>query len=100
MAARFSSLRCVLGAQVYEEILGRHGYQEVTNIPNLEKAREVYTTLLDAFRLRFGEAQRKIGNAEYAKILGELRFNPKARLNPDQAVRVFNHMLETLNARE
>ena len=100
MATRFSSMRCVLGAQAYEEILGRHGYQEVTNIPNLEKAREVYTTLLDAFRLRFGEAQRKIGNAEYAKILGELRFNPKARLNPDQAVRVFNHMLETLNARE
>jgi hypothetical protein len=56
--------------------------------------------LLDAFRLRFGEAQRKIGNAEYAKILGELRFNPKARLNPDQAVRVFNHMLETLHTRE
>src|SRR5271170_1563041 len=95
MAARFGSMRCVLGAQAYEEILGRHGYQEVTNIPNLEKAREVYTTLLDAFRLRFGEAQRKIGNAEYAKILGELRFNPNARLNPDQAVRVFNHMLET-----
>jgi hypothetical protein len=100
MAARFSSIRGVLGPQAYEEILGRHGYQEVTNIPNLEKAREVYTTLLDAFRLRFGEAQRKIGNAEYAKILGELRFNPKARLNPDQAVRVFNHMLETLHTRE
>ena len=100
MAARFSSMRCVLGAQAYEEILGRHGGREATNIPSLEKAREVYRTLLDAFRLRFGEAQRKIGNTEYAKILGELRFNPKARLNPDQAVRVFNHMLETLNARE
>jgi hypothetical protein len=100
MAARFSSIRGVLGARAYEEILGRRGYRDVTNIPSLEKAREVYRTLLDAFRLRFGEAQRKIGNAEYAKILGELRFNPKARLNPDQAVRVFNHMLETLNARE
>jgi hypothetical protein len=100
LAARFSSIRGVLGSQQYEEILGRYGYQEVTNIPSLEKAREVYRTLLDAFRLRFGEAQRKIGNAEYTKILGELRFNPKARLNPDQAVRVFNHMLETLHARE
>jgi hypothetical protein len=56
--------------------------------------------LLDAFQLRFREAQRKIGNAEYAKILGELRFNPKARLNPEQAVRVFNHMQGTLHARE
>jgi hypothetical protein len=100
MAARFSSIRGVLGAQAYEEILGRHGYREVADIPSLDKAREVYRTLLDAFRLRFGEAQRKIGNAEYTKILGELRFNPKARLNPDQAVRVFNHMQETLHARE
>jgi hypothetical protein len=100
MAARFSSIRGVLGAQAYEEVLGRHGYQEVTNILTLEKAREVYGTLLDAFRLRFGETQRKIGNTKYIKILRELRFNPKARLNPDQAVRVFNHMLETLNARE
>jgi hypothetical protein len=100
MAARFSSIRGVLGAPAYEEILGRHGYRDVTNIPSLEKAREVYGTLLDAFRLRFGEAQRKIGNADYTKILGELRFNPKARLNPDQAVRVFNHMQETLHARE
>jgi hypothetical protein len=100
MAARFSSIWGVLGAQQYEEMLGRHGYRDVTNIPSLEKAREVYGTLLDAFRLRFREAQRKIGNVEYTKILGELRFNPKARLNPDQAVRVFNHMEETLNARQ
>jgi hypothetical protein len=100
MAARFSSIRGVLGAQAYEEILGRHEYQDVTNIPSLEKAQEVYRTLLDAFRLRFAEAQRKIGNAEYARILRELRFHPKARLNPDQAVRVFNHMEETLNARQ
>ena len=100
LAARFSSIRGVLGPQAYEEILGRHGYSDVTNIPSLDKAREIYRALLDAFRLRFGEAQRKIGNTEYLKILGELRFNPKARLNPDQAVRVFNHMLETLHARE
>jgi len=100
MSARFTSIRGVLGAQEYEEILGRHGYRDVTNIPNLQKAREVYRTLLDEFRLRFGEAQRQIGNAEYVKILRELRFNPKARLNPDQAVRVFHHMQGTLPARE
>jgi len=100
MSARFTSIRGVLGTQEYQEILGRHGYRDVTNIPNLQKAREVYRTLLDSFRLRFGEAQRKIGNAEYTKILRELRFNPRARLNPDQAIRVFNHMEETLNARQ
>jgi hypothetical protein len=99
MAARFSSLRSVLGAGEYGDILGRHGYREVTNVPSLEKARDVYRMLLDAFRTRFGEAKRTLGDIEYAKILRELRLNPKARLNPDQAVRVFNHMEETLNAR-
>ncbi len=49
MAARFSSIRGVLGAQAYEEILGRHGYQEVTNIPSLEKAREVYSDVAGRF---------------------------------------------------
>ena len=100
MAARFSSMRSVLGAGEYADILGRHGYREVTNVPSLEKARDVYRMLLDAFRARFGEAKRTLGDVEYTKILRELRLNPKARLNPDQAVRVFNHMEETLNARQ
>ena len=100
MAGRFSSMRTVLGAREYSEILGRHGYREVTGIPSLEKAREVYRVLLDAFRARFGEAKRALGAGEYAAILRELRLNPKAKLNPDQAVRVFNHMEETLNARQ
>jgi hypothetical protein len=98
MAARFTNMRSVLGVPEYGDILGRHGYREVTNIPSLEKARDVYRVLLDAFRTRFREAKRTLGNAEYTKILRELRFNPKARLNPEQAVRVFKRMEETLNA--
>ena len=58
MAARFSSMRTVLGAREYSDILGRHGFREVTGIPSLEKAREVYRVLLDAFRARFGEAKK------------------------------------------
>jgi len=100
MAARFSSMRTVLGAREYSEILGRHGFREVTGIPSLEKAREVYRLLLDAFRIRFGETRKALGGPEYTKILRELRLHPKAKLNPDQAVRVFNHMEETLNARQ
>jgi len=100
MAGRFSSMRTVLGAREYTDILGRQGYREVTGIPSLEKAREVYRVLLDAFRARFGEAKRALSSGEYANILRELRLNPKAKLNPDQAVRVFNHMEETLNARQ
>ena len=100
MAARFISMRAVLGAREYGDILGRHGYCEVTGIPSLEKAREVYRVLLDAFRGRFGETKKALGSSEYAKILRELRLHPKARLNPDQAVRVFNRMEETLNVRQ
>jgi hypothetical protein len=100
MAARFSSMRTVLGAREYGDILGRNGYREVTGIPSLEKAREVYRVLLDAFRGRFGETKKALGGSEYAKILRELRLHPKARLNPDQAVRVFNRMEETLNVRQ
>src|ERR1700683_1353394 len=100
MAARFTSMRSVLGVPEYGDILGRHGYREVTNIPSLEKARDVYRMLVDAFRVHFGEAKRTLGNAEYVKILSELRLNPKAKLNPDQAVRVFNRMKETLKAKQ
>ncbi len=100
MAARFNSMRTVLGAREYSEILGQYGCRDVTDIPNPEKAREVYRMLLDAFRTRFGEAKRALTSGEYISILRELRLNPKAKLNPDQAVRVFNHMEETLNARQ
>src|SRR6266481_5745111 len=99
MAARFTSMRSVLGVPEYGDILGRHGYREVTNIPSLEKARDVYRMFVDVFRVHFGEAKRTLGNAEYVKILSELRLNTKAKLNPDQSVRVFNRMEETLNGR-
>jgi hypothetical protein len=100
MAGRFSSMRSVLGPAAYGEILGRHGYREVANIPSLEKARAVYRELLDSFRARFSEAMRALGAKEYGKILGELRLSPSMKLSPEQAVRVFNHMEETLNARQ
>jgi Rad52/22 family double-strand break repair protein len=100
MAGRFTSMRSVLGLAAYSEILGRHGFREVTNIPSLEKAREAYRELLDSFRARFSEAMRALGNDEYGKILMELRLKPNAKLSPEQAVQVFNHMEETLNARQ
>ena len=58
MAARFTSMRSVLGVPEYGDILGRQGYREVTNIPSLEKARDVYRMLVDAFQcaLRRGKA--------------------------------------------
>jgi hypothetical protein len=41
-----------------------------------------------------------LSSGEYTQILRELRLNPKAKLNPDLAVRVFNRMEETLNVRQ
>jgi hypothetical protein len=80
----------VLGPAAYGEIVGRHGYREVTNIPSLEKARAVYRELLDSFRARFSEAMRALGADEYGKILGELCLSPSMKLTPEQAVQVFN----------
>lgn len=100
VAARFSAMRSVLCVDAYEEILGQHGYRDVTNIPSVDDARQVYGKLLDSFRIRFGEELRAIGRPEYAKILRQLRLNPRARMNPDLAVRVFNRMQERLNAKK
>src|ERR1700738_3387856 len=63
-SARHGS-RSAGGRSPYGDILGRQGYREVTNIPSLEKARDVYRMLVDAFRVHFGEAKRTLGNAEY-----------------------------------
>jgi len=93
---RFSALRTIIGAKIYNAILNQHGYRDVVNIPTLEKSQEVYSALLHVFRSRYRESRRQLGETEYAKILRELRLNPKAKLSPDQAVKVFNHMAETL----
>ena len=49
MTARFSAMRSVLGVDAYEDILGQHGCRDVTTIPSIDNARQVYKTLLDAF---------------------------------------------------
>jgi hypothetical protein len=96
MVERFATMRTILGTADYNAILTANGYRDVTNIPTLEKARDVYRCLLGAFRCRYREARLALGEAEYSKILRELRFSPKARLSPEQPVRVFNYMAETV----
>ncbi len=100
LVSRFGNLRIVLGAESYAGILAREGYQEASDIHDLERARAVYRRLLEVFRERFAEVMKSLGIEEYGRILRELRLHPRARLNPEQAVRVFNHMQETLNVRE
>ena len=100
MVTRFGNLRIVLGADTYTGILATEGYHDASEIQDLERARSIYRRLLEVFRERFGETMKSLGMEEYARILGELRLHPRARLNPEQAIRVFNRMQETLNARE
>jgi hypothetical protein len=100
LVSRFGNLRIVLGAESYAGILAREGYQEASDIHDLERARAVYRRLLEVFRERFAEVMKSLGIEEYGRILRELRLHPRARLNPEQAVRVFNHMQETLKVRE
>lgn len=100
MVERFTTMRTIVGTQDYEAILSANGYRDVTNIPSLEKARDIYRALIEVFRSRYREARIALGEAEYAKILRELRFSPKAKLNPEQAVRVFNFMAETMYGKQ
>jgi hypothetical protein len=92
---RFSALRTIIGAKAYNAILNQHGYRDVVGIPTLEKSQEVYRALLEVFQSRYRESRRQLGEAEYAKILREMRLSPKAKLSPTKP-KVFNHMAETL----
>lgn len=100
MVERFATMRRIIGAKDYEAILSANGYRDVTNIPSLEKARDVYRALVNAFRSCYREARVALGEPEYTKILRELRFSPKAKLSPEQAVRVFNFMTETMYGKQ
>jgi hypothetical protein len=92
MAGRFTALRGVLGDECYCELLARRGYREVVDIPNLGKGREVYRLLLGAFRERFAQLRRTLGQGMYEQVLRDLRLRPTARLTPEQAVRVYKSM--------
>jgi hypothetical protein len=97
---RFATMRTIVGTEDYEAILSAAGYRDVTNIPSLEKARDIYRALVEIFRSRYRQARIALGEPEYAKILRELRFSPKAKLSPEQAVRVFNFMAETMYGKQ
>ena len=100
MTERFVAMKGVLGKHEFNEVLGRHGVRDVPQISSLEKARAIYRACLGSFRVHYVNAMRQLGRAEYDKILSELRFSPKARLSPEQSIRVFQFMQETLNAKQ
>jgi Rad52/22 family double-strand break repair protein len=100
MVERFATMRRIIGPQDYDAILSTNGYRDLTNIPSLEKVRDVYRALVNVFRTRYRDARVALGEAEYTKILRELRFSPKAKLSPEQAVRVFNLMTETMYGKQ
>jgi hypothetical protein len=99
-AERFSKMRTVLGSADYNEILGRFECSRIEDVPDLEQVREIYRALIHSLRKRFDTAMRTLGREEYIQILRELHLHPNGKLNPEQAVRVFNRMQETLTVKE
>jgi hypothetical protein len=98
MAGRLSGMRTVLGDEEYEAVLERIGLNDMT-APDLGRVREAYVALLDAFRARYRQVRRQLGEAGYRRILDELRFRATWRLRPEQAARVFERMKEVLNGK-
>jgi hypothetical protein len=98
MAERFSAIRAVLGGHDYEAVLEGLGCGDM-GTPDLGKAREAYSALLEVFRARYREGRHELGESEYRRILGELRLRATWRLRPEQGVRVFERMKERLYAR-
>jgi hypothetical protein len=98
MAGRLSGMRTVLSAEQYEAVLERFGLNDMA-APDLGRVREAYGALLDAFRARYREVRRQLGEAGYRSILDELRFRATWRLRPEQAARVFERMKEVLNGK-
>lgn len=96
---RFAAVRSVIGVEEYETILKRHGYSDVAAIPTAEEGDKTYGVLLEAFRKRYSEARRDLGETQYEKVLGELRLNANARLSTELAIRVFRRVQVLLRAR-
>jgi hypothetical protein len=98
VALRLSAMRTVLDGEEYDAVLERFGLNDMAT-PDLGRVREAYGALLDAFRARYREVRRQLGEAGYQRILDELSFRVTWRLRPEQAARVFERMKDMLNGK-
>ena len=97
-------MRTVLGTREYGDILGRHGYREVTGIPSLEKAlaRSIgilrdFSSEADLARPRSLTPPREF---RVRKDIAGAALTPESEAEPRPGGCGFNRMEETLNVRQ
>jgi hypothetical protein len=88
-AHRFRQMERVLGSSAYLAVFSRHGYSAEPEAIELDKARSIYRDLLVDLRGRFQSARQQVTDHQYRRILSALRLSPKAKLNVEQLIRVF-----------
>lgn len=96
-AHRFRQMERVLGSDTYLQAFSRHGYSCEPETIELDRARNIYRDLLLDLRARFERARRQVTNQQYRRILSSLRLSPKAKLNVEQVIRVFEALPEEVH---
>jgi hypothetical protein len=99
-ARRFRQMEEVLGSDAYLDMLARHGYSREPDTIDLATARTIYRDLLVVLRGRFERARQAVTEQQYRQLLRSLRLNPKAKLNADQLVRLFEALSEEIHAQQ
>ena len=88
-AHRFRQMEGVLGSSTYLAVFSRHGYSGEPDAIELGKARSIYRDLLVDLRGRFQSVRQQVTDHQYRHILSALHLSPKAKLNVEQLIRVF-----------
>lgn len=88
-AHRFRQMERVLGSSAYLAVFSRHGYSAEPEAIELHKARSIYRDLLVDLRGRFQSVRQQVTDHQYRRILSTLHLSPKAKLNVEQLIRVF-----------
>jgi hypothetical protein len=88
-AHRFRQMERVLGSSAYLAVFSRHGYSGEPEAIELDKARSIYRDLLVHLRGSFQSVRQQVTDQQYRRILGALHLSPKAKLNVEQLIRLF-----------
>lgn len=88
-AHRFRQMERVLGSSAYLAVFSRHGYSAEPEAIELDKARSIYRDLLVDLRARFQSVRQLVTDHQYRRILSSLHLSPKAKLNVEQLIQVF-----------
>ena len=88
-AHRFRQMERVLGSSAYLAVFSRYGYSNEPEAIELGRARSIYRDLLVDLRGRFQRVRQQVTDHQYRRVLSALHLSPKAKLNVEQLIRVF-----------